>query len=157
LVVQRQTAVSYGASRLDQRLRHEGRVSVPVLQEVQGAPAGIPGPDLLLHPGPDVCARFWREFGERVKPHHEVWAVEGLVDVGRVRDWDGEPLPGRAGEHGDVALFFVDLSPAANWCHGCAYVLVWPDRDGRAIWIDHLSPPSDSLRLHRMVRHMAST
>lgn len=131
-------------TRQDTRFHAPDRTVVPILKEVFGLPSND-GPRWILDPPTAVRERFWKEFGKRIEEPHTVFVAEGRVLLEALRDVHDRPIPG--GEHlsGEGWLFFVDLSPEANWAHPCAYVVLRPS--AAAVWLTHRWPPDETVRL----------
>jgi hypothetical protein len=140
-------------TRQDTRFHAPDRSVVSITKEVFGV-ASVDGPFWILDPPIAIRERFWKEFGDRIDEHRDVFAAEGRVLVEALRDVHGRPIPGGEGLSGEGWLFFVDLAPPANWAHPCAYVVLRPDAD--SAWLTHRWPPDDTICLiplpHRTIR-----
>jgi hypothetical protein len=88
-------------------------------------------------------ARFTRAVS--VQAQDEVFYCEELIDAEQMKDAMDKVIPGLSQAKGEVALFFVDQEPMANWAHPCLYVLV--HRDGSITQAQHYLPPAEEIPL----------
>jgi type III restriction enzyme len=104
-----------------------------------------PQPPPANGPPPEVTARFWSLYGQRVRLGVIVAASRQELDPMAVRDVMNAPILQAKGLPSSGFLFFVDLNPEANWAHPCAYAFV--GTEGKTDWQEAEWPPHSDLSL----------
>ena len=105
----------------------------------------------MQSPGPpaSVVDHFWKAFGGRVHANGIVLASTEELNPNTVKNALELPVSCK-GAPSSAFLFFVDLDPAANWAHACAYVFI--ARTGETAWCEAEWPPHESVTLKLQTR-----
>jgi hypothetical protein len=136
-------------ARADNLLRDDERDDVSLL-EFMGV-NHIQGPRWLKRPAPEEIDMFWQEFGALITKRDEVSVAKGYIAAETICDILHRPIPGLAGLLGNVAFFFVDRNPEANWAHDCLYILLLK-QERRFVKAEHRMPPPDEVELIEIER-----
>lgn len=142
------------ARRMDQVDLGDASREVPILQVVFRGPEGVQGPVWPSEPRRSLVRRFWQTFHGEVGPGAALSYAPSVLPADAIRDAHGTLLPGTETLRGEVALFFIDPRPRANWSHPCVYV-VMPGQ-GSPLRIEHGWPPADELTLTPLPRATVS-
>ena len=101
-------------------------------------------PDPPAGPPEGVVKHFWKVYAAKIPQDAIVLASDVELETERVRNALEQRLnPSNAPPR--AFLFFVDLTPEANWAHACAYAFVSASKE--VAWCDAEWPPHASIAL----------